>query len=246
MTEGWLQEAVKACRLPSVPSLELLLKRVGVLLPLLLEAQPGLTSGHVRLWLMKNRRAHGALPGKSRRLHGCMVAHAGKGVLFYDSADDENQQRFTLVHELAHFVLDHQLPRARAVRVFGRDILPVLDGRSVPSPHESLFSVLERIPLGVQVRLMERNASGDPCTGRAMEAELRADRLAFELLAPEEEVLPLLRNASREEAGAELVSRFGFPEREARAYVRLLWTREPSRRPFFLKAVPMEEPQHGG
>lgn len=246
MTEGWLREAVEACRLPPAPSLDGLLKHVRVALHLLPKSQPLLTSGHVRDWLKSRGRAHGALPGKSRRLHGCMVAQAGQGVLFFDSADDENQQRFTLVHEVAHFVLDHLQLRVRALRVFGRDILPVLDGQRPPTPHEALFSVLERIPFGVQVRLMERNASGDPCTGKAMEAELRADRLAFELLAPAVEVLPLVRRRSRQEAEAELVSRFGLPENEARSYVRLLLAREPARRPFFLNFDPREDRSHGG
>ncbi|HYO53212.1 ImmA/IrrE family metallo-endopeptidase [Archangium sp.] len=241
MIEGWLQEAVKACGLPSSPTLHDLLRVIGVSLPISLEPTPRLTSGHVRDWMDSRGRAHSALPGTSRRLHGCMVALAGKGVLFYDSADEENQQRFTLAHEVAHFVLDHHLLRARALRVFGRDILPVLNGQRAPTPHESLFLVLERIPFGVQVRLMERNASGDPCTGRAMEAELRADRLAFELLAPAREVLPLLRRSSRQEAEAELISRFGLPKEEARSYARLLLAREPARRPFFLDFAPVEE-----
>jgi len=245
MTESWLQEAVKACRLPSAPSLPVLLKTVGVSLPLSLQPQSRLTSDHVRDWLVSRERAHGALPTTSRRLHGCMVALAGKGVLFYDDADPENQQRFTLVHEVAHFMLDHHLLRARSLRVFGRDILPVLDGQRAPTPQEALSAVFERIPFGVQVRFMERSALGDPCTGRAMEAERRADRLAFELLAPAKEVLPLLGCSSRPEVEAELVSRFGFPAKEARAYTRLLLAQQPARRPFFLESVPGEGQLHG-
>jgi hypothetical protein len=169
-----------------------------------------------------------------------MVAHAGKGFLFYDSQDEVHQQRFTLAHEVAHFVLDHQLPRARALRAFGRDILPVLNGKRAPTPDESLFLMFERIPFGVQVRLMERDASGDPCTGWAKEMEQRADRLAFEILAPAQEVLPLVRRSTRQEAEAELVSHFGLPQQEARSYVRLLLAREPARRPFFLDFALME------
>jgi hypothetical protein len=203
-----------------------------------------LTCGMARDWLDSQGRAHGGLPRTGRRLHGCMVAHGGKGFLFYDNQDDEQQQRFTLAHEVAHFVLDHLQPRARALRSFGQGILPVLDGKRSPIPHESLFLMLERIPTGVQVRRMERNDSGEPCTGREMEAELLADRLAFELLAPASEALPLLRRSSRQEAAAELASRFGLPKREARAYARLLLAREPARRPFFLNLVPVEECSH--
>lgn len=241
MTESWLQEAVNACRLPSSPALSELLKKIGVLLPIGLVDMPRLTCGMARDWLDSKGRAHGGLPRTSRRLHGCMVAHAGHGILFYDSQDEAPQQRFTLVHEVAHFVLDHHLPRVRALRALGKDILPVLNGKHAPAPHESLFLMLKRIPSGVQVRLIERNASGDPCTGRAMEAELRADLLAFELLAPAREALPLVRGCHRLDAEARLVSRFGLPEKEARSYVRLLLAREPERRPFFLNFAPTEE-----
>ncbi|HYO69302.1 MAG TPA: ImmA/IrrE family metallo-endopeptidase [Archangium sp.] len=241
MTETWLQEAVDACRLPSSPSLSELLEKIRMVLPIGLVAMPGLTCGMAREWLDSKGRAHGGLPRTSRRLHGCMVAHAGKGVLFYDDQDDALQQRFTLVHEVAHFVLDHHLPRDHALRTLGEEIRPALNGTHARAPHQALFLTLQRIPSGVQVRFIERNASGDPCTGKAMESELRADRLTYELLAPAREALPLVRNLGQQEAERELASRFGLPMREARAYVRLLLARQPSRRPFFLKLAPTEE-----
>ncbi|MFE8595442.1 ImmA/IrrE family metallo-endopeptidase [Archangium violaceum] len=212
-----------------------------MVLPIRLVAIPGLTCGMARDWLDSKGRAHGGLPRTSRRLHGCMVAHAGKGVLFYDEQDTALQQRFTLVHEVAHFVLDHHLPRVRAFRSLGEEIRPALDGTQARAPHEALFLTLQRIPSGAQVRFIDRNSSGDPCTGKTMESELRADRLTYELLAPAREALPLVRDLGRQEAECELSSRFGLPMREARAYVRLLLAREPARRPFFLKFTPTEE-----
>ncbi|WNG55037.1 ImmA/IrrE family metallo-endopeptidase [Archangium gephyra] len=241
MSETWLQEAVDACRLPSSPSLSELSEKISMVLPIRLVAMPGLTCAMARDWLDSKQRAHGGLPRKDRRLHGCMVAHAGKGILFYDEQDKELQQRFTLVHEVAHFVLDHHLSRVRAFRNLGEEIRPALDGTTTRAPHESLFLTLQRIPFGVQVRFIDRNASGDPCTGKAMESELRADRLTYELLAPARDALPLVRDLGRQEAECEMASRFGLPMREARAYVRLLLAREPARRPFFLKFTPTEE-----
>jgi len=241
MTEGWLQEAVKACGLPSSPSLRDLFDMIGMSLPITLEGLPRLTCGMVRDQLDAMGRAHGGLARTNRRLHGCLVAQAGKGLLFYDSQDAAHQQRFTLAHEVAHFVLDHQLPRRHALRAFGQDILPVLSGKREPTPDESLYLMLERIPFGVQVRLMERDASGNLCTGRAKDMEQRADRLAFELLAPAREVLPLVRHSCRQEVEAELVSRFGLPQKEARSYARFLLAHEPARSPFFLDVSPEEE-----
>ncbi|WP_052518785.1 ImmA/IrrE family metallo-endopeptidase [Archangium violaceum] len=241
MTETWLREAVVACCLPSSPSLSELSKKISMVLPIRLLAMPGLTCGMARDWLDAKGREHGGLPRTSRRLHGCMVAHAGWGALFYDARDEALQQRFTLVHEVAHFVLDHHLPRARAFRSLGEEISPALDEPRDAAPHESLFLTLQRIPSGAQVRFIERNVSGDPCTGKAMESELRADRLTYELLAPAREALPLVRDLGRQEAERELASRFGLPMREARTYVRLLLAREPARRPFFLKFTPTED-----
>ncbi|WP_395832245.1 ImmA/IrrE family metallo-endopeptidase [Archangium violaceum] len=202
-------------------------------LPITLVDLPGLTSERVRDWLSSRGHVHSGLPVKNRRLHGCMVARAGKGVLFYDSEDDKAEQRFTLAHEVAHFVLDHLLPRARAVRAFGRSILPVLDGQRAPSPEQAVFSVFERVSLGMNVRLMDRSTSGAICTGKAVEAEQRADRLAFELLAPECSVLPLLQSVPEKDVAAELASRFGLPLREAGSYARLLIARGRTRRPLF-------------
>ncbi|MFL5355440.1 ImmA/IrrE family metallo-endopeptidase [Archangium sp.] len=246
MTRRWLEEAVAACGLsPPLSFPRNLAAEVGRALPVSLVYLPGLTCGRVRNWLARKGVKH-HVSDDDRPLHGCLVARAGKGFLFIDEGDDTNEQRFTLAHEVSHFVLDHLLLRARARRTLGRDFLPVLEGQRDPTPHETLVSVFHRVSVGVQVRLMERNASGDPCSGKAMEAEFHADRLAFELLAPVEEALPLVRRFSRREAEAELASRFGLPLKESRSYVRWLLAQEPARRPFFLKFAPMEEQRSYG
>lgn len=241
MSEGWLQEAVKDCGLPASAVFPRdLAEDIPLMLPLTVVPLPGLTPRKGFEWLVSHKRAHGRLKATDKLKHGFTVAHAGVGVLFLNSADPPEEQRFTLAHEVAHFVLDHLQPRSRALRARGVSILPVLDGRQEPTVSEELFSVLERIPYRAQTNFMDRNDKGRPRRGQVMEAEQRADRLAFELLAPRQELLPLLNHAGRKELESELISRFGLPAAEARTYAWWLLLERPSRRPF-LTCVPDAE-----
>jgi hypothetical protein len=151
-----------------------------------------------------------------------MVARAGVGILFHDSEEGEPEQRFTLAHEVAHFVLDHWLPRVRALRVFGEAIRPVLNGLRPPTPEESMTALFERVSLEVQGKLMDRDHSGLYSTGKVAESERRADRLAQELLAPAALVIPLVKDVSEREGVDRVMSRFGLPRQPARAYVGML------------------------
>jgi hypothetical protein len=244
MNEGWLQEAVKDCGLPAPTvfprDLRDLEDDIPVVLPITVVPVPGLTPRKGLAWLVSYKRAHGGLVGTDEPKHGFTVAHAGWGVLFLNSADPPDEQRFTLAHEVAHFVLDHLQPRSRALHARGKSILPVLNGKQEPTVAEQLFSVLERIPYRSQTNFMDRNDKGKPRTGQVMESEQRADRLAFELLAPRQELLSLLQHAGRKALEAELIRRFGLPAAEARTYAWWLLSERPSRRPF-LTCVPDAE-----
>lgn len=241
MSEGWLQEAVKDCGLPASAVFPRdLAEDIPLVLPLTVVPLPDLTPRKGLEWLVSHKRAHGGLVGTNGLKHGFTVARAGVGVLFLNSSDPPDEQRFTLAHEVAHFVLDHLQPRRRALRAWGERILPVLNGDQEPTVDEQVFSVLERIPYRTQSNLMDRNDEGRPRTGQAMESEQRADRLAFELLAPRRELLPLLKHAGRKELEAELVSRFGLPVTEAPTYAWWLLMERPSRRPFLTCAPDVE------
>ena len=231
MTARWLEEAVEACGLTATPRFPRdLAAEVPLRLPVTLVPLPRVTPESVRDWL-RRRRLHPPGTDVPRGLHGCMVARAGVGILFHDSEEDEAEHRFTLAHEVAHFVLDQWLPRKRAVRVFGEGILPVLDGLRLPTPEESLTALFERVPLEVEVKLMDRSPSGLFSSGRVAESERRADRLAQELLAPAALVTPLVRGVSEEEGVDRVVARFGLPGEAARTYVQ--WLRRRLRLPRF-------------
>jgi len=226
MTAGWLEEAVEASGLTSPPTYPRnLAAEVSLRLPVIVVGLPRLTSDSVRDWLTQRNRHHRVVD-LPRGLHGCMVAEKGVGILFHDSRDPLNQQRFTVAHEVAHFVLDYWVPRVRALRVFGEAIRPVLDGVRSPTPEESLSTLFERVPLGVQVKLMDRSPSGAYLRGRVAESERRADRLALELLAPAALVAPLMKDATVDEAADRVVFKFGLPRGAARTYVQHLLRRQ--------------------
>jgi hypothetical protein len=220
MIPPWVQEAVKACKLPPSSSFPRRMDKLWML-PVTVVRLPGLTTQRVEEWFSA-RQLRVEASTFVRELHGCMVAQEGKGFLFYDPSDSEEVQTFTLAHEIGHFVLDHLLPRAKAVEAQGKSILPVLNGRRPATTEESLSAVLSRAPLNFQIRLMDRSASRAITQGRIDAAEYRADRVAFELLAPAEHVWPRVRGLPRAEATAVLKSQFGLPPGKARTYARRL------------------------
>lgn len=149
-----------------------------------------------------------------RRLRGCLVASRGVGFVFHDPADEPAERRFTLAHEVAHYLRDYWHPRAVVARRLGPAALAVLDGDRPPTADERLRAVLRSAPVGPFTHLLARDAAA-PATNDEREAEDAADRLAFELLAPAADV--------GEVPGVpHLVSHFGLPVGPAARYVELL------------------------
>ncbi|RKH60092.1 ImmA/IrrE family metallo-endopeptidase [Corallococcus interemptor] len=193
------------------------------------------TTHTVRAYL--SRRGWKSMPdGSDRDMHGCIVALRGTAFLFYSRKDSPDDQRFTAAHELAHFVLDHLVPRQKALRFFGDSIRPVLDLQELPTKEQLLTSALDGVPLKAQVHLMERDDLGDIHTGDVLRVEQRADRLAFEWLAPESVAMPVMKQGPREERAARLQRTFGLPRRKAEVYARVLAQREGAPR-FSLSSV---------
>lgn len=181
--------------------------KAAIILTLPLELYPvaGLRVNDVLAWAERIRlNCH--IRGRDRRLHGCLIADRGKGTIFFDTQDHEHEQRFTLAHELAHFLLDYQAPRQRVLTALGESILPVLDGDRPPTVAERLHAVLSTVPLGVLSHLMERPDEGLP-GNTVIDIEDRANRLALELLAP---ALPLQELMERTTAPRGFRTRLAF------------------------------------
>ncbi len=199
-------------------------------LPLAIVKLPRLWVHDAKTWL-ERRDIPLHLGSQDRPLHGCTIAYAGKGFVLLDGTDPDDESRFSLAHEVAHFLVDYLWPRQRAISRLGSGIVEVLDGLRPPTVEERFHALVRHIPLGVHAHLMTRRPDGVLGCSRIIEAENRADRLALELLAPSAEVRRHLAHFEKLLSFREgvqrtmhiLLSDFGLPQTVAEAYGRALY-----------------------
>ncbi len=177
---------------------------------------PRLTPARVEEWLARRQREVD-FDTTPRTLRGCLVAYRGTGFIFVDGADDPAEQRFTLAHEIAHYLLDYHAPRQNTLHRLGPAILPVLDGERPAAQPERIDAVLTSSRLGYYVHLFDRGRSDSLVDI----SERRADDLAFELLAPSSDVAKRTGpNTSTDQVATVLTAEFGLPQDAARDYAR--------------------------
>jgi hypothetical protein len=192
---------------------------VAYALPLGVVELPRLGVATLRRYL--EQRGAGYPLGGDRPLRAALVARDGDGLVFLDGTDPDDERRFSLAHEVAHFLAGYWWPRRRVEQRVGRPGLEVLDGRRAPTGVERIDAALGRVELAAHVHLMERTADGHAAGAAIDAAERTADALAFELLAPAGTAVGSLRQARGDPAGA-LAARFGLPAGAARAYAEQL------------------------
>ncbi|MGC4043414.1 MAG: hypothetical protein QM758_06385 [Armatimonas sp.] len=113
-----------------------------------------------------------------RPLRGACLAFRGKALLLADERDEVMEQHFSFVHEAAHFLLHHLLPRQDCIRRLGPNIIAVLDGERPANLGERFDAALRRADFQFHTHLYRRDAP------RRESAEVEADALACLLLAP--------------------------------------------------------------
>ncbi len=230
MTEGWLARAVDEfwARADEVePFPRTLEAAISQALPLIIVKLPRLTIHAADKWLRARSRAS-PFNESNRRLRGCLIAHAGQGIIMLDGADSEAERRYTVAHELAHFILDYLEPRHRAVALLGPSIVEVLDGIRPAWQDERIDAVIGQVSIGIHSHLMERAAAREIRNGQVLAAEERADRLALELLAPADEArsrltqgsFPKTRDGTIQRVAQLLVGEFGLPLDIAQGYAQ--------------------------
>ena len=190
-----------------------------------------------RLWVadvedwLANRGIEFRLAVPNRSLRGCLVAHAGKGIVLLDGTDPEDEQRFSLAHESAHFMVDYLEPRQKALTAMNESIVEVLDGLRPATREERINALLTGQTIGVHTHLMDREPDGRIGCRDTAGAEGRADRLALELLAPASEVRRRLARGAGPQASYDervrrtlglLAGTFGVPLPVADDYARWL------------------------
>jgi hypothetical protein len=163
-----------------------------------------------------------------RSLHACLAAWGGWGYVFLDGADPEDEQRLSLAHELAHFLRHYRQPRQAASRNLGEQVLEVLDGRRPPTRAERVHALLASVPIGCHLHLLGRDPGGGFSAGTVLAAEDEADRLAYELLAPAEEVLSRAGPLPKPDPAELLRTDFGLPAAHARRYGDILFPPAPA------------------
>jgi hypothetical protein len=185
-------------------------------LPLVIAKQSPINAQAARDWLQR-RGMVVSLPHDQRDLHGCLVAHCGRGFIFVSATDSSEEQRLTIAHEVAHFFVDYLLPRQQVIQVLGAQMAAVLDGLRPPTPAERAAAILSHVRLGAHVHLLPRPGIEADDEMRVVHAEDRADRLALELVAPRACVHDVLDDlAARqpltpEAARTALAIHFGLP-----------------------------------
>jgi IrrE N-terminal-like domain len=126
-------------------------------------------------------------------LRGLLVAWRGTGVVFVDGRLSEAERRFTLGHELGHFVIDYHEPRQRLLRE-APELMEVMDGHRPVDPSDRARALLARVPLGLHAHLLDRDVDGGTTIDVAS-VEDAASHFALELLAPWPDLLATMRGA---------------------------------------------------
>ncbi len=196
-------------------------------LPLFLLRVPNLWIHNIEHYLVQ-QQLPALLGGADRPLHGCVVALRGKGLVMVDGTDTAPEIRFTIAHEVAHFILDYLAPRQRALVILGAGVDEVLDGYRAPTANERADALLANVSLGLYAHFMHRDESGFG-DATALDSEDQADRLAFELVAPEDELWRALPKDFKDRTYRKrvetvrrlLIRRFGLPSEASCKYATI-------------------------
>jgi hypothetical protein len=162
--------------------------------PLAVVVLPNLDARRARGWLAER----GAWLGDGRAdrpLRGLLLAARGVGIVFLDGTLPPADRRFTVAHELGHFLLDYLEPRERVLRE-APSLLGVVDGWRPPTRADRAHALLARVPIGLHAHLLDRDPQG-AAAPEVEAAEDAASQFALEVLAP----WPAALDAAREVVG---------------------------------------------
>lgn len=162
-------------------------RSVALAVPVALIKLSALMLADIEKWC-ERRGLSLAFDCQNRALRGCLIAYGGSGLIFIDGSDPDHERRFTLAHEIAHFLVDYLQLREIAISRFGDQITDVVDGLRPATYTERVHAVLSGTKIGIHTKLIDRQAGGE-APADVWEIETNADRVALALLAPPEIVL---------------------------------------------------------
>ena len=223
-------------------NLETLLPRpieqaIALNFPVTIVKLPEVNVRAVEQWLRRHFCSF-KVPSCERDLMGCLFAHRGQGFIFVCGSDSSEEQRFTLAHDMAHFLVDYWRPRQRVIKALGPSITEVLDGERAASLEERAEAILSHIRLGSHWHLFPRRGVDPEDDLRIATVEARADDLGLELVAPRHRILEILNDSTVEECDDPraicnlLGFTFGLP---AYVFAEIISGLRPKRVPTFLE-----------
>jgi hypothetical protein len=190
-------------------------------LPLALVELENLSTDRIETWLL-SRQTQLHVHAAPRPLRAALIAYAGTGIVFVDSALDESERRVSLAHEIGHFLTDYLLIR-QEVEETAPELVDVLDGLRDPTDDDHITALLQRLPLGVHTHLLARSEHGEYGSRETERSEERATRVAWELLAPQASIETRAHDLSNAfEVVKVLRSDFGLSPDAARGYATYL------------------------
>jgi hypothetical protein len=202
-------------------------------LPVALVGLSPLNVAAIGHWL-RQRDIATQLPTDRRDLCGCLVAHGGRGFIFICDTDAPEEQRLTLAHETAHFLVDYLWPRQQVLHALGEGMAEVLDGLRLATPAERAAAILSRLHLGPHIHVLPRPGRDEDADVAVAHAEDCADRFALELVAPRACVRDVLDGlAARqpltpEAARTALATHFGLPAYAFHHAIQRIFRRQPT------------------
>lgn len=183
-----------------------------------------LTRRGIEAWLNRSQiKVH--LPMPDQALYGFLYVQNEMVIIFLEADADPKERKFTLAHELAHYLLEYVWPQQQAIRVLGQGAASLFSKRRLPDLKERVWGTLHDLPLYPRKDLLS-NKQMDAAGRLALAAaENNADMLAFELMAPFE----LLRSCEQQGNHRAtfmyihnlLQTVFDFPPTQAQIYAQL-------------------------
>jgi Zn-dependent peptidase ImmA (M78 family) len=161
---------------------------VNLALPVDIVSLSNLSVRNIENWLAQ-RKIPIDIGLEDRFLHGFILVSRGNGFIFVNGTDPEEERRYTVAHEVSHFLLDYRLPRENAVKKLGPRILEVIDGRREATILERVDGALYAVLARPYTHRLEKVGDGSYESWDVQQAENDADALAVELLAPRSELI---------------------------------------------------------
>ncbi len=227
MSALWAQEAAERFWIAAggpPPFPRDLREAIPLALPLAVVELPDLCLAAVDQWLGA-RGVSLPLGAPDRALRAALLARGAAGLVFVHAGDTADERRFSLAHEVAHYLIEYALPHARASKRLGAEAAQALAAGAAAPLALRIDAALAGLPPRLHLHLLERDGTG---RSRVAAAERQADLLALELLAPVESVRARFPAGSgRAAVESALRQAYGLPARLARDYAQRLEPQDP-------------------